>query len=557
MMPCCNTDRTATFHQRLGIVSVLALVVLLNSTHLLWRPSSSSSLSSFPTTTTHHQVIRSSSSLATLENAKQCRFFLAESAIPRAGLGVFTAVSIKEGEAAQPYPDLCIYLTNVESKTQEVKTHTWQDFRYGAQWESSKGSSRAACEGFVTFFNSMSDKQFASAKPAAVPEQIHTNAGLDRHSAPGAGAISQYFGATSVARRDLHPGSELLLSDSSHDVHNEHAVEPQRPPEWLQKHGMCADNLKPGLLATDPTMGRGAFAARSMSKGTMVAPAPLQILTGDQYEFVTQTNQLLLNYCFQPQEQLSSSNGNNKNNVLLFPYGPVVGLINHSGPREEKKANVALRWSQSYLSHPQWLDLPLDEFFKMQYPGSMIVEYVATRDIEEGEEIYMDYGTGWEEAWKTHVQNWKTLSSDDEEDSYVYPLSMNRTEPFRTTQEQQEHPYPPNLQTVCDSGHWKAIKHHAKREKELQWKPSPAWPQALAVCDIMTRTQRADGSDWYNVSLTLPDHHKKYVDWDVPHHAIEFMDKPERSDQHLQNAFRHSMTFPLEFRPLANSIARK
>jgi len=31
-------------------------------------------------------------------------------------------------------------------------------------------------------------------------------------------------------------------------------------------------------------------------------------------------------------------------------------------------------------------------------------EYVALRDIEEGEEIFMDYGEEWEDAWEQHVK---------------------------------------------------------------------------------------------------------------------------------------------------------
>jgi hypothetical protein len=35
-------------------------------------------------------------------------------------------------------------------------------------------------------------------------------------------------------------------------------------------------------------------------------------------------------------------------------------------------------------------------------------EVVATRDIQPGEEIFMDYGSAWEDAWNQHVANWNT-----------------------------------------------------------------------------------------------------------------------------------------------------
>jgi hypothetical protein len=211
--------------------------------------------------------------------------------------------------------------------------------------------------------------------------------------------------------------------------------QPMRPPEWLQKHGMCADNLKV-QTATDPSMGRGAFARRFMSKGSVIAPAPLQIypnrakfsapLQGDdrqEYEFKSammfETEQLLVNYAFQPKGST----------LLLYPYGPGVGLINHAG-KKSAKINAKLQWSNHHTNHgTQWLDssLTLDQFWKMQYPGSLILDVVALRGIREGEEICIDYGTEWEIAWKKYVREWKPYVPSNEEYKYAYPWDeMNK-----------------------------------------------------------------------------------------------------------------------------------
>lgn len=42
--------------------------------------------------------------------------------------------------------------------------------------------------------------------------------------------------------------------------------------------------------------------------------------------------------------------------------------------------------------------------------AQMTVDFVATKDIQKGEEIFMDYGLNWEAAWKTHLENWKPAS---------------------------------------------------------------------------------------------------------------------------------------------------
>lgn len=43
----------------------------------------------------------------------QCRFYLAESAIPQSGLGVFTAVDLKKGDEAQSLPDIWYVLGRI------------------------------------------------------------------------------------------------------------------------------------------------------------------------------------------------------------------------------------------------------------------------------------------------------------------------------------------------------------------------------------------------------------------------------------------------------------
>jgi len=104
-------------------------------------------------------------------------------------------------------------------------------------------------------------------------------------------------------------------------------------------------------------------------------------------------DQQLLNYAF----------GHTKSTVLLVPMAPVVGYVNHSN----KKANAAIRWpqagsdTQKLFGDPNaeggWLNLSPVDVLKMS--GKIALEYVALRDLEEGEEIVIDYGEGWEQMW--------------------------------------------------------------------------------------------------------------------------------------------------------------
>eukprot|EP00532_Pseudo-nitzschia_australis_P009551 CAMPEP_0168167370 /NCGR_PEP_ID=MMETSP0139_2-20121125/2513_1 /TAXON_ID=44445 /ORGANISM="Pseudo-nitzschia australis, Strain 10249 10 AB" /LENGTH=606 /DNA_ID=CAMNT_0008084607 /DNA_START=46 /DNA_END=1866 /DNA_ORIENTATION=+ len=536
--------------------------------------------SPLPSPTATDKYTRIGSGTLGNQDNEQCDFYLAESAIPRGGLGVFTTLPLAKGSPTQAWPDICIYLTDAKkSKGTEIDTHTWQSYRFGAQWLGGRGQVRAACMGLVTIFNSMGMKEYASARPDAASSLVHTNGGLDRSRDPGAGAITQYYGATSVAIRDLVAGSELMLWDDGHggdqyaldavrnDGRSELDIELVPPPvrslEWLQKHGMCADNIQV-RTATDPTMGRGAYAKRFLSKGRVIAPVPLQIYP-NRAKFLApvdeerkiyekrrkvkfESDQLFVNYSFQPKGST----------LLLYPYGPGVGLINHASKTSEK-INAVLRWSDHHMNHgKQWLDssFSLDQFWKMQYPGSLILDVVALRDISEGEEIFIDYGTDWEAAWKEYVRNWKPFVSD--KNDYVYPWDEmahhnNPEKPYRTSQEQGENPYANNLMMVCDTRNWSGGR--SEREK---WRPSLHWAEQLAECSVLTRIyDKTANTHLYEVELWLNERHdaeegspSEYVDYDVPHSAIRFVDKPFYSDQHISTAFRHPIGFPEELTPL-------
>jgi len=452
-----------------------------------------------------------------------CHYYLAESALKKAGLGVFTTMDISEGGETHPMPDICIYVTDTPRGTQ-LDTHTWQNWRFHGAFEGS--NPRAICEGVTTLFNSI-DRVFTSI-PTTVKKFIHTNGGLQRSKHPGAGAITHYYGITSVAQRWVKAGSEITIGSPSRNPPRNEAIHnsPHRSPEWLRKHGMCMDNI---LIqpAVDALMGRGAFASRDLKSGLLVAPAPLQMFRRSNFT-KEMPEEILINYCFQPKGI----------DMLLYPYGAGVGLVNHSS----KNPNVGIRWSKSIMHHTQWLDLPLKQFWKITYQGGLILELFALRDIEKGEELFLNYGKEWESAWKKHVRTWSPVEGAGK---YVYPADMNLNIPFYTMEEQESNPYPDNLMIVCNTANW-------IREENtiMKWrKPRPGF-QNLAICYILERKETKAGFE-YTVSLQFEkgsnpvfDSSLPYIDTKVPHNAISWVDKPYKSDMYLSNAFRYPIGLP-------------
>lgn len=173
--------------------------------------------------------------------------------------------------------------------------------------------------------------------------------------------------------------------------------------DWLQNNGLCMDNIRPGI-STIPNAGKGAFATRIIPKGGLVAPTPLihipdkaSLNLYDLYLAEDMTlareedgepigTQLLMNYVYSHPET----------SMAFIPGGMHVGLINHSD-----KPNAKLQWS----SHPNnkinsWSQLSPGEIFQdgEHYTVGLMMEVVALRDIEESEEVTIDYGKEWSEG---------------------------------------------------------------------------------------------------------------------------------------------------------------
>lgn len=243
--------------------------------------------------------------------------------------------------------------------------------------------------------------------------------------------------------------------------------------------------------------------------------------------------------------------------MVFYPYGPAVGTINHC----KDHPNVRYQWSSNPLHRADMLDMEYRLFWQKIYPGALILEVVATRDILPGEELLMDYGDAWERAYKKHVESWVPPLDAN---SYVYPEDMDDTEPLRTVLEQERDPYPDNLITMC------ATPDHDREKRHIEWyQPDGDWAEYMVYCHILDRKLSDTGDYVYDVSLIFyHSGHKPfkpeefvfdktaakeslYVDVDVPRYAIRWAEKPYMDDEHLVGAFRHPAVFPADLVPKA------
>jgi SET domain len=321
-----------------------------------------------------------------------------------------------------------------------------------------------------------------------------------------------------------------------------------RSLEWLEEFGSCADHLLAGK-STISQAGRGAFARRDVPKGSLVAPFPLiHIPDRKRLEMYNMTEnrigeaivenrqkpsqyQLLMNYCM----------GHNESTLLLCPYGIFNMLINHS-----QKPNVKLTWAPMSRSnhHPSWLNLTIPQLKGIQSSG-LAMELIALQNIAEGDEIFLDYGDEWQEAWDQHVAQWKPST-----EPYISAESLNAdlSSQLRTEFEQINEPYPANVQLKCNDAFTQGIiwkKHYLERTLDQFVKESDG---NMIPCELLRYVNFDDGAVLYTALMYDPDVNQKKVPpvklRNVPREAFSFVDRPYTSDMHLASAFRHDIRIP-------------
>ena len=340
--------------------------------------------------------------------------------------------------------------------------------------------------------------------------------------------------------------------------------------EWLSTHGYCLDTLRAGP-STNPHAGRGAFTTRSFDQGEIVTLTPMMHIAdrsllqmynietfrdAETGELVRAKNekaglighQLLLNYCFSHPES----------RLLLFPLGSHVGLINH-----DKDPNAYITWSRikdnGLPNQHAYQDVSVDEM-AMVDKIVVVMKIVARRPIEEGEEITIDYGIEWEEAWEKYMKHWEIhtalqphpLQAEDVRDQY-------RNKPFKDPAAMSEEPYPSNVGTACflsTRERADGLPQHDGVLEIREWHPphdrSIYEGSRLFVVDILERVETGD-EFFYNYTVMARAEGKggfhKVVH--VPHCACTFVNKPYTSDIHLPGAFRHPIGIQDHFFPQA------
>lgn len=350
----------------------------------------------------------------------------------------------------------------------------------------------------------------------------------------------------------------------------------RRDLAWLKRNGKCMDNLIMGP-STIPHAGRGAFAKRKIHAGRLVSPAPLVHIPDktilDMHEITFSVNddgnkvyhrandivigqQLLLNYCY----------GHPESSMLFFPAGSMTSFINHSA----EKPNAKMQFSSHKMHEKDWFQVPPHKLLDSDHSYlGLMMEIVALRDIEKGEEVLLDYGPEWQTAWDAHVQKWNAgIQRGDIPNPWpIRALDLSReykTKPFKTVSEGAA--YPTNIRQMC----FLVVKNDPEKPDSKTW----AIPKSEKIydddhlfdCKVIERIELEEQSPLVSGGAggTVGLAYNYTIEWydgegaddnggtqvsNVPHQAIVFVDKPLTSDQFVSQAFRHEIGIPNDVFP--------
>ena len=501
-------------------------------------------------------------------NENSCRLWLGPSPIKNAeehgfGLGIFTGMAIRKGQTVESLyggaePLLPLYGSEtIYASWPPLREYMWDEdnmpevaieYPIGLTALFIPGLASIAPCTSVNYNLEMAEVgKFGTGRGS-----VHSNnEGIHRAKHATVGSFAYRNNVTYVAVRDIVPGEELTVqcSDDDYDGGAYYLSRYKQEDNAV----VCLDQnliVKPSKI--EGSVGQGLHAKRNLPSDQTIISSPLIPIHRKEMDISDEdvnTKQLMLNYCY----------GHPDSDLLLLPYGPLFNYVNHS-----PTPNARIRWHEAVKDnsdlkrreqhhHLELFDISAEEVAET-HGKSLLMDIVALRDISEGEEVTIDYGEAWRNAWDSHVADWEAAS---EEAHYMAAEDYNKQQQgtvIRTVQEQRHSPYPENMEAFCFYQ-----VHNYDPTRELQ---TFSWDEdfehnCFRPCVVLERYQKeisSDNSFYYTIEL-LPQHDERviehcvignnpYVVSDVPQEAIRVVDRPYTTDVFLLQAFRHEISVP-------------
>mmetsp|Transcript_20107 Transcript_20107/g.27934 ORF Transcript_20107/g.27934 Transcript_20107/m.27934 type:complete len:296 (+) Transcript_20107:94-981(+) len=262
-----------------------------------------------------------------------------------------------------------------------------------------------------------------------------------------------------------------------------------------------------------------------------------------------QKTQLVMNYQYAHPDS----------SALFFPLTTAL-MVNHNSIRMPGGAiaNAELKWSTWNKKSAYFLQRPLEDLKKEKY-STMVFDVVATRDIRPDEEVFIDYGEEWENAWKKHVEEFPSKAPCRfQNPCFQSSKSINRMNHDKFNP--LYHQWSEQHFTVCRPVHEKESEDNIIVQKNDA--TEFAWDHVgfnLTVAGdirtpcLITKVHEAEQAFDVVYFLRLESdgmiHHVLRPVSHLEADSIKFVSKPYKSDLFWEGSFRHEIKIPDEIFP--------
>lgn len=248
--------------------------------------------------------------------------------------------------------------------------------------------------------------------------------------------------------------------------------------------------------------------------------------------------------------------------MLLEDDGGGVG--GRSGEKERMEPNVALRWS-SLVDH-NLLAESVDEILHKPKASGLMMELIALRDIQEGEELLLDYGANFDASYRKHLERFEPpVHADDYESAWDYEMK----EELPTVDDDVDDEYPPSyIQPRCWVDVAEALSAQGNSHG-TRWygfvRPNSILIDATVPCTILSaeydendeitsyriRAEVIEGEEDESYHSNKAKTTRSIKMKNVPRDAITYVEKPYTGNQFLRQSFRQEILLPDDVFPEA------
>ncbi len=368
------------------------------------------------------------------ENLPACSTYLGISLLPNAGRGIFAGHDFDQNDILDPSVAILIpndvnyYSPQIHNYAVPSIQHPQYSILYLGIASMMNGVNHhhlATVQDMLAPYEEMKSVNISTSQHENIPYANHTDLVFYTLRSHAAGEeMLRFYGTAWYQQRRLSPEpykplptvekqQDYFFYDEEHGDEDDCDENGCHDPRFKTFKKVCLSDVHLRTSSIDEA-GRGLFASRSFKKGELVTISPVAVLEKSFVDSLADRT-VLQNYCL----------WDGKSSIVLLPL--LNGIMMNHQPSEE--ANIEIKWFS--WQHDE-TDVDVKKYiFKHATSSDLLSQPVApldigfhaTKDIAEGEELFLNYGDQWVENWlnaKCHSDDHSHCDTIGNFRSYIY-----------------------------------------------------------------------------------------------------------------------------------------